>query len=55
LKLTSEGCDIYTAGADFWQPDDGRQLAQLIPGSRFQLMENLGHFPMTENPDASRA
>jgi pimeloyl-ACP methyl ester carboxylesterase len=31
--------------------EDGQALAALIPGSRFISMPDLGHFPMTENPD----
>lgn len=35
-------------------PKDGRQLASFIPGSFFQEMAGLGHFPMCENPDLFR-
>ncbi|MCJ9728666.1 alpha/beta fold hydrolase [Bradyrhizobium sp. PRIMUS42] len=33
-------------------PADGERLSRLIPGSSFEQMSGLGHFPMTENPDA---
>jgi pimeloyl-ACP methyl ester carboxylesterase len=35
-------------------PASTRRLADAIPGSHFVLMHGLGHFPMTENPDAFR-
>ena len=28
----------------------GRELSQLINAEYFQVMENVGHFPMSENP-----
>lgn len=34
--------------------DDGAALAALIPGSSFHEMPNLGHFPMSEDPDLFR-
>jgi pimeloyl-ACP methyl ester carboxylesterase len=36
-------------------PASTERLAAAIPGSEFVLMRGLGHFPMTENPDAFRA
>jgi pimeloyl-ACP methyl ester carboxylesterase len=35
-------------------PADGARLAALIPGAEHIVMDGLGHFPMTENPDAFR-
>ena len=32
-------------------PDDSQALADRIPGARFQAMKNLGHFPMSEDPE----
>jgi pimeloyl-ACP methyl ester carboxylesterase len=29
-----------------------RLTAEKIPGAQFQMMQGLGHFPMTENPEA---
>jgi len=29
----------------------GEALAKLIPGARYQTMQGLGHFPMSENPE----
>jgi pimeloyl-ACP methyl ester carboxylesterase len=33
-------------------PEMSRQTAAKIPGAQFQMMKGLGHFPMTENPEA---
>lgn len=35
-------------------PADGARLAELIPGARHDVMDELGHFPMIENPAAFR-
>lgn len=35
-------------------PEDGRRLSALLPGSTFELMPELGHFPMVEDPDRFR-
>lgn len=35
-------------------PDNTRKLAALVPHSHFVEMEVLGHFPMSEHPDAFR-
>lgn len=32
-------------------PADSRRIADAIPGTHFQAMPGLGHFPMVENPD----
>lgn len=36
-------------------PDDGARLSGLIPGSTFERMDGLGHFPMVEDPDRVRS
>ena len=33
-------------------PEMSRRTAAKIPGAEFQMMQGLGHFPMTENPEA---
>lgn len=35
-------------------PDDARRLAALVPGSTVEIMPDLGHFPMVEDPDRFR-
>lgn len=31
-------------------PEDSERTAKVIPGASFQVMKELGHFPMSENP-----
>ena len=50
-------CPLYllTGEYDFsCTPDDTRRTAGAIPGARVAIMPGLGHFPMSENPDAFR-
>ncbi|HYX93152.1 MAG TPA: alpha/beta hydrolase, partial [Myxococcaceae bacterium] len=35
-------------------PEDARRLSALIPGSTVEIMPDLGHFPMVEDPDRFR-
>lgn len=35
-------------------PEDTRRTAAAIPGARVTIMEELGHFPMSENPEQFR-
>jgi 3-oxoadipate enol-lactonase len=44
---------LVASGAhDFlWPPDIGRQVAALIPGARFEVMEDAGHFPHLQAPE----
>ena len=35
-------------------PDDARRTAAAIPGATLTVMEELGHFPMSEHPDGFR-
>ncbi|HEX6001942.1 MAG TPA: alpha/beta hydrolase [Hyphomicrobiaceae bacterium] len=44
-------CGSYDYSAT---PADGRRIAELVPGALFREMPGLGHFPMTEHPDAFR-
>jgi 3-oxoadipate enol-lactonase len=43
---------LVASGAhDFlWPPAIGRQVAALIPGARFEVMEDAGHFPHLQAP-----
>jgi pimeloyl-ACP methyl ester carboxylesterase len=34
-------------------PEASAETARKIPGARFEMMKGLGHFPMTEDPEAS--
>jgi pimeloyl-ACP methyl ester carboxylesterase len=50
-------CPLYllTGEYDFsCTPEDTRRTAASIPGARVIVMEQLGHFPMSENPEQFR-
>jgi 3-oxoadipate enol-lactonase len=44
---------LVMAGAlDFiWAPDQAKKMADLIPGARFVILEQAGHFPHIQNPE----
>jgi 3-oxoadipate enol-lactonase len=43
---------VASGARDFlWPPDIGRQVADLIPGAEFVIMEDAGHFPHLQAPD----
>jgi len=48
---TSEVAVYILSGEYDWSatPEDSKALADEIPGSQFVFMEDLGHFPMSEN------
>ena len=49
--------DLYLLNADYdWSAtvEEGRELAAMIPGSKFVHMTDIGHFPMSENPERFR-
>jgi len=42
---------LLTGEYDFsCTPEDTRRTAERVPGARFQAMEGLGHFPMSDDP-----
>ena len=42
---------LLTGEYDFsCTPEDTLRTAQSIPGAKVQVMQQLGHFPMSENP-----
>ena len=45
---------LVASGAhDFiWPPEHGRHVASLVPGARFALLPDAGHFPHLQTPDA---
>ena len=50
-------CPVYLLSGDYdtsATPELGREVADLIGATHFQVMENMGHFPMSENPDEFR-
>jgi len=56
-KIDTGICPLYllTGEYDFsCTPEDTKRTAASIPGARVTVMEQLGHFPMSENPKQFR-
>ena len=56
-KIDTGVCPLYllTGEYDFsCTPDDTRRTAASVAGARVTIMEQLGHFPMSENPEQFR-
>jgi pimeloyl-ACP methyl ester carboxylesterase len=54
-RIDTRRCPVtmLTGEYDFsCTPEMSRQTAAKIPGAQFREMKGLGHFPMTENPEA---
>ena len=52
-EIDTRACPLYllTGAYDYsCTPADTRQLAQRIKGAKLTIMQELGHFPMSENP-----
>ena len=52
--LKNSSCPIYLLNGDYdvsATPEMGNELAKLINPEHFEIMENMGHFPMSENPE----
>ena len=55
--IDTGACPLYllTGEYDFsCTPDDTRRTAAAIKGASLTIMEQLGHFPMSENPEQFR-
>ncbi len=55
--LKNSRCPIYLLNGEYdvsASPEMGRDLAELINAKYFRVMKNMGHFPMSENPDEFR-
>jgi pimeloyl-ACP methyl ester carboxylesterase len=51
--INTEICPLYllTGAYDFsCTPEDTKRTAMGIPGAKVKIMEEMGHFPMSENP-----
>ena len=47
-------CPLYLLSGEYdysCMPEDTRDLARRVHGSRMTVMAGLGHFPMSENPE----
>jgi pimeloyl-ACP methyl ester carboxylesterase len=56
-SIDTKVCPLYllTGEYDFsCTPEDTKRTAASIPGARVTIMEQLGHFPMSENPGQFR-
>ena len=52
--IDTSSCPLYLLTGEYdysCSPEDTRAAAALIPGAEVVIMEGLGHFPMSENPD----
>ncbi|WP_235181273.1 alpha/beta fold hydrolase [Bordetella bronchiseptica] len=55
LARTDVPVYLLTGSYDYSaSPDNTRKLAALVPQAEFHEMADLGHFPMSENPDGFR-
>ena len=55
--LADSDCPIYLLSGEYdvsATPEMGRELAELIGAAHFEVMKGVGHFPMSENPEAFR-
>ncbi len=55
--LANSECPIFLLNGDYdvsATPEMGRELAELIGAAHFEVMKDVGHFPMSENPEAFR-
>ncbi|KAL6812196.1 alpha/beta hydrolase fold family protein [Trichoderma camerunense] len=52
-KIDTKLCPVYMLTGEYdysCSPEVSGEAAAQIPGARFEKMERMGHFPMTENP-----
>ena len=55
--LRDNSCPIYLLSGEYdvsATPEMGRELAELIGAAHFEVMKDVGHFPMSENPELFR-
>jgi pimeloyl-ACP methyl ester carboxylesterase len=54
-QIDTKKCPLYLLSGEYdysCTPDDTRDLERRIQGAKVQIMSDLGHFPMSENPEA---
>ncbi|MCY4342617.1 MAG: alpha/beta hydrolase [Gammaproteobacteria bacterium] len=54
-RIDTNRCSVDILNGEYdWSgtPELGAELAAMIPGARYRTMKGLGHFPMSENPEA---
>ncbi len=55
--IDTTACPVYLLTGEYdtsATPELSRQLAEEINATEFQVMQGMGHFPMSENPEAFR-
>jgi pimeloyl-ACP methyl ester carboxylesterase len=53
-EIDTSLCPLYLLSGEYdysCTPDDTRELARIIKGARMTIMEGIGHFPMSEDPE----
>jgi pimeloyl-ACP methyl ester carboxylesterase len=56
-KIDTKECPVYlfSGDYDYSAPQESvKRLAERITGAKFKIINNIGHFPMSENPDLFR-
>jgi pimeloyl-ACP methyl ester carboxylesterase len=56
-KIDTSKCMLYMLTGEYdpnTSPTETKQLAELVPGSKYWAMEKLGHFPVTEDYEKFR-
>lgn len=56
-SLRDSSCPVYLLSGEYdvsATPEMGREVADLVGAAHFEVMKNMGHFPMSENPAAFR-
>lgn len=53
-QIDTRRCPVYLLTGEYdysCTPEDSQQLADLIAGARLTIMRDMGHFPMSEDPE----
>jgi len=53
-RINTEECPLWLLTGEYdysCTPDDTALLGKSIPGSKWQIMKGMGHFPMSEDPE----
>ena len=56
--IDTRACPLYLLSGEYdysAPPEEAADLARRIPGAEYVLMPGIGHFPMSEHPEAFRA
>ena len=56
-EIDTGACPVYMLTGEYdysCTPEASEETAALIPGAELQIMEGLGHFPMSEDPETFR-